>query len=786
MKTKSLLQFPFGTKVTSRKPPQREMAVIVRGRFHLRPGLPPGQPVPSIGWFLEQGPLTGEQFSESDDDRAGECLYPGDFADYKLGTEVMLRAACHAPGGQPVTECPVRFTVGTWSKTLHVIGRRVWTERILGAAISNPVPFVTMPLGFASAFGGPTHPWNPLGKGRGTPELPNVELPAARIQSKRDTPPPAGFGPINAAWPQRAGKMGKAYGPEWRKRRFPFYAEDFDWSFFHAAPADQQLGRFLRGDEEIAFQNLHRAAASFSARLPGLRMRAFVRSGEPGIQEATMSLDTLFADLDKEELTLTWRGLVPVREDDLADVKMLLLASEALADAPHPARHYHAILETFEADPTEKDAHLPPEAKAAMKAMLDADGKPKAPADAAAALLGDTLDGEPDEAKAAVAKSLDEIRGAPARLDAMKAQAANSNAPAPDPGAAATALAAQMDRALGALKSVRDRLVADGASPQKVAQADAFLAQPELKKLAQPPSQAEPGPGVDLTERDFTGRDFTGRDLSGANLSGARLLGAKLKGARLCGANLRKALLFDADLEEADLEGADLTQATVARANLRNANLTGAILSGALFDEADLSGATLQQARGDRVAFARAKLAGVHAQGVTLDEAISMEGDLIGADFRRARLTRCSFFKARAQGILLEGAFLYGSGFPQADVSRAEAAEIDGRRTVWRGARLDGADFRWARLEDAFFDEASALLARFGAADLKNASFYRAKLDGADLGKANLFGANLAKASVARTSFNGANLYSAKLLGTSGKDVTFEGANLKRAVLDPR
>ncbi len=41
-----------------------------------------------------------------------------------------------------------------------------------------------------------------------------------------------------------------------------------------------------------------------------------------------MNLDTLLADLDQERLILTWRGIIPVREDDLADVQ----------DGPHRVR----------------------------------------------------------------------------------------------------------------------------------------------------------------------------------------------------------------------------------------------------------------------------------------------------------------------------------------------------------------------------------------------------------------------------------------------------------------
>ena len=38
MLVKNLTPFAFGTKVCSRRPPQPEMALIVRGRFQLRNG----------------------------------------------------------------------------------------------------------------------------------------------------------------------------------------------------------------------------------------------------------------------------------------------------------------------------------------------------------------------------------------------------------------------------------------------------------------------------------------------------------------------------------------------------------------------------------------------------------------------------------------------------------------------------------------------------------------------------------------------------------------------------
>jgi len=90
----------------------------------------------------------------------------GDFADFKLNAEVMLRGTCHTPGNKAVKECRIRFTVGAWSKILRIFGRRVWSDGFgRPPAMSEPLLFTEMPLGFANAFGGPGYAQNPSGKG---------------------------------------------------------------------------------------------------------------------------------------------------------------------------------------------------------------------------------------------------------------------------------------------------------------------------------------------------------------------------------------------------------------------------------------------------------------------------------------------------------------------------------------------------------------------------------------------------------------------------------------------
>lgn len=354
---KNLTPFFWGPRVTSRKPPQPEMAICVRGAFRLAPG----QPVEAIEDPIRQGFMCGDLFQPDDIDQRGELVHSSDFAEWKLFGEMLLKGTCHPPGGR-ATRCDVRFAVGSWSKTLRVVGPRVYKPGLLlGGTMSEPQPFERMPLTWQNAYGGEDYAHNPVGKGYAGEEMPTVELPDAPVTKKgKAGVVPASFLPISPNWPQRTGKRGKNYGATWKKTRAPFYADDFDWTYFQGAPPDQWLDGYLRGDEELAFENLHPGTPRWQTRLPGLRIRAFVKTLDGAVREPDMHLDTLYADLDDQKLYLVWRGHAPIREIDMTDVGVVVIASEPLAEAPKPFEHYAALLAEFEADPVGLKAAFPP------------------------------------------------------------------------------------------------------------------------------------------------------------------------------------------------------------------------------------------------------------------------------------------------------------------------------------------------------------------------------------------------------------------------------------------
>jgi hypothetical protein len=165
---------------------------------------------------------------------------------------------------------------------------------------------------------------------------------------------------VSSQWPARQGKTGKNYGKRWEETRAPWVSDDFDWTYYNAAPPDQRLDGYLRGDEVVWFQHLHPKAPRFEVRLPGLRLRALVKRTDGTVHDLTLVLDTLVADTDAGRLELLWRGHCPVTQVDLSDVKIVLIASEPLAEPPTPGAHWLSQLEAFEADPIGIKAKLPP------------------------------------------------------------------------------------------------------------------------------------------------------------------------------------------------------------------------------------------------------------------------------------------------------------------------------------------------------------------------------------------------------------------------------------------
>ena len=343
-------------------------SVIVKATFKLRAS---GVVTP----VANQPPLTIADVPSAPGDTAlMPARYESDFVPFKPRADCLCVGTAYPPDGG-ATSCVVSFGVGTYfDKEILVVGDRqivrLDPER-LGA--TKPATFTSMPLTFANAYGGqdPALPDaavvfadNPVGKGYavssdsaiGRP-LPNLENPQRRLRDWHDRVAPRTFGPVGRTWQPRLGRAGTFDG-EWLRQRAPQVPIDFSESYYNAAPSDQQVQGYLRGDEELRLTNLHPRASRISCRLPGVRIRAIVASAARSagqanrisLRDVPVNLDTLWVDADALRVVLVWRA----RFHAALGETRLLLVREHVDDQVSPPESYRGVLEQLDADAAEE------------------------------------------------------------------------------------------------------------------------------------------------------------------------------------------------------------------------------------------------------------------------------------------------------------------------------------------------------------------------------------------------------------------------------------------------
>ncbi len=235
--------------------------------------------------------------------------YPADLCVRKPGTEVVVVAQAHAPGGLPAPRFDAAVRVGSIGKTVRVTGPRVFLPDDGG--VSDPTEIASLVLRYEYAFGGtdasrPDHfaedPRNPIGRGfavdpksLGGKPAPQIEDPAEPIGAPSKRPKPAGLGPLGRHWEPRRGRWG-TYGPDWLRRRSPLPPTDFDERANVSAPEGLWAQQPLRGGEEGALTNLTPSGGVVPFRLPTIRLTIGFRIKGRDPIEVSPPLDTVVLD----------------------------------------------------------------------------------------------------------------------------------------------------------------------------------------------------------------------------------------------------------------------------------------------------------------------------------------------------------------------------------------------------------------------------------------------------------------------------------------------------------
>lgn len=170
---------------------------------------------------------------------------PGDLADRKLGTDVVVIGDAIAP--EPVTVLDIGITVGNRTVPLRVHGPRLYAKRLGGIGISSAIPFQRQPIRYELAYGGASEDWsevelrNPSGVGIATRQsdldgrpAPQIEHPERPHTSGTDRHAPVGFGAIGTHWSPRREFFGTA-DELWQKDRCPILPTDFDPRYYSVA-----------------------------------------------------------------------------------------------------------------------------------------------------------------------------------------------------------------------------------------------------------------------------------------------------------------------------------------------------------------------------------------------------------------------------------------------------------------------------------------------------------------------------------------------------------------------
>ena len=765
---------------------------VVKATYRLRPD---DLPEP---WPDEPLLVSGDK--PTPDDPENSLDYSSDFVPYKPCADVAVIGTAHRPAVGRVTMFLVTVTAGPIRKQVLVFGPRKWVPRMFSdrPRLGDPEPAESVPLRYTLAWGGAGSELNPVGLGPGSAEVARIEqAPFDPRRDYRTDPEPVAFGPIPADFPFRQSKLG-TYDDEWTATRWPWLPLDFDWSHSNATAPDQWFDGYLRGDEPLRFDNMHPEHPVYRSQLPGVKPRLFLQQlvrlkhEERAFREVPLDLDTLWVDMDKEQLVLVWRGRAPVLSTKLKDVKNLLVLLEPLDAPSRPLADYEAIMAQHISPappPPDEPPPSPEQVLAELEARLAA-AEAKAERQSQAQRQRDADMETIQKILAAVQPSLDQ------NLESLQAFAKANGVELPS---TPPTLKEAIDLTKAQMRAQLETLKATPVLPaDKLAEYEAMVVQFEKFEMPELPPDPEPKPVVEpepfslerarlgvYVNADLQGLDFSGLDLSGLDFTGATFAGSKFVRTILTGTILRGADLTKTDLSSARFQNAILDSADLGGCVAPGASFAGASLAAARLADLDLGGSDFSEATGMSADFSGSLLTGALFVGAQLPRAIFSGAVVENADFSKASLPAADFAAARAAAATFADADLLNFRAPdKADFRGANFDRVKASGSLWRESILDGASFERADLRRALFEDASLAATVFDRCDLSKAAFDDASLPGAVLTNANLRMVNFTGADLANARLDGSNLYEAAFRDTVLDGATWNDAIIKKTRLE--
>ncbi|MEM9658735.1 MAG: DUF2169 domain-containing protein, partial [Planctomycetota bacterium] len=308
----------------------------------------------------------GDVYTDDAQPAESSLHYASDFTPTKPRGEVVLVGAAHRPADRPEGDFTAALHVGALSKELVVSGRREFEHGVFSSKIIEQEPLAAVPLTFENAFGGPKTASNPVGRGDGSNELPLVEHPSRRLGRPGDKPEPSSFAPIAPSWEPRKSMIG-TYRHDYAAKHWPGFPTDFNPAYFNAAPIDQQIDGYWRGDEEIILENIHSDHAHFRTKLPGWRVVCVREDFRDAAELIPLAIDTLQIDADAGNVVVLWRGETKIQSPDAPEIKHFGFLVQSLAAEIRDVAYYQRQLQEFiDQRDAEYEPKSPPEPSPAI------------------------------------------------------------------------------------------------------------------------------------------------------------------------------------------------------------------------------------------------------------------------------------------------------------------------------------------------------------------------------------------------------------------------------------
>ena len=376
MKIVNETPFAFAALRTQPLPPAHALTVILKAAFALKDGK----------WEIAEKQRALEPDKPYMDEIGRSLAWASDLAPIKPCGDFYVLGAFYQPRGVAATEGRGAIQFGALRKELRFLGPGHAAQAADGAWMrSARTPMVSVPLRWEFSYGGLSDRRNPMGRGIDPIPLEDgrepkaqsaqieplvVQLPQIEPINGGGEPRPVNFAPVPPGFASRQHKLGTR-DRHWAVHRAPLPPKDYDPRYHNAAPDDQQLAEFARGDEEIVLINLHPHMPELATKLPGLRPRVGLlrRSLDHAVlpEELTMRLDTVVALPDEDQFVLVWRGAIPLRKQtEEGEIEWLQARMDSLAN-PSPFDSLAlAMLQAWEARqkkplPPPKEAPPPPE-----------------------------------------------------------------------------------------------------------------------------------------------------------------------------------------------------------------------------------------------------------------------------------------------------------------------------------------------------------------------------------------------------------------------------------------